>query len=123
VRLTTDGGRDLLLDLPAATVLKDGDGLVLESGGWVVVRAAEEKLAEITCVSSEQLIRVAWHIGNRHLATQVFENRLLVRNDHVVADMARRLGARVRIVDAPFDPEGGAYGNYRSHGTHGSHHG
>ncbi len=111
VRLTTDGGRDFLLDLPEATVMRDGDGIALEGGEWVVLRAAEETLDEITCALPQDLARIAWHLGNRHLPTEIFQDRLLIRNDHVIVDMARRLGARVRIIEAPFDPEGGAYGD------------
>lgn len=111
LRLTTDGGRDFLLDLPEATLMRDGDGIALEGGEWVVLRAAEETLAEITCGIPQNLVRIAWHLGNRHIPTEILQDRLLIRNDHVIVDMARRLGARVRIVEAPFDPEGGAYGD------------
>ncbi len=111
LRLTTDGGRDFLLDLPEATVMRDGDGIVLEGGEWVVLRAAKETLAEITCAIPQDLVRIAWHLGNRHIPTEIFQDRLLIRDDHVIVDMARRLDARVRIIEAPFDPEGGAYGD------------
>ncbi len=109
LRLTTDGGRDFLLDLPEATVMRDGDGIALEGGEWVVLRAAEETLAEISCALPQDLARIAWHLGNRHILTEILQDRLLIRNDHVIVDMARRLGARVHIIEAPFDPEGGAY--------------
>ncbi len=110
LRLTTDGGRDFLLDLPEATVMRDGDGIALEGGEWVVLRAAAETLAEITCALPKDLVRIAWHLGNRHVPTEILQDRLLIRNDHVIVGMVRRLGARVRIIEAPFDPEGGAYG-------------
>ena len=70
-RLRTDGGGGVLLDLREATLMRDGDGILLESGGWLLVRAATETLAEITCDDPERLAKIAWHLGNRHLPTQI----------------------------------------------------
>ena len=109
LRLRTDGGREFLLDLPQAVMLRDGDGLALEGGEWITIHAANERLAEITCVDRQLLPRIAWHLGNRHVPTVVEEDRLLIQNDSVIIDMVRRLGALVRFVEAPFYPEGGAY--------------
>lgn len=109
VRLRTDGGREFLLDLPEAVMLRDGDGLALEGGEWITIRAANESLAEITCLHRHLLPRIAWHLGNRHVPTAVEEDRLLIQNDSVIVDMVRRLGALVRFVESPFYPEGGAY--------------
>ena len=103
------GGLAFLLDLPRAATLKDGDGLLLEDGRVIAVRAAAEPLLEITCRDSEHLTRLAWHLGNRHLPTQISGSSLLILEDHVIAEMARGLGAVVRPVEAPFEPEGGAY--------------
>jgi urease accessory protein len=116
VMLACASGRRVLLDLAEATVLRDGDGLETPDG-VILVRAADETLDEITCASAPELMRLAWHLGNRHLATEIHGDRLLIRHDHVIADMAERLGGRVRPVRAPFNPEGGAYG-----GDHGHHH-
>lgn len=111
LRLAADGGTDVLLDLPDAVVLNDGDGLVLEGGGWVAVRAAPEDLLEVTAASPAALVRLAWHIGNRHVPADLGADRILIRDDHVLADMLRGLGAVVRPVCAPFRPETGAYGH------------
>jgi urease accessory protein len=109
IKLSSDDGGAFLLDLPEATVLEEGDGLALEDGGWLAVRAAPEPLLEVTAHGPEQLTRLAWHIGNRHLQAQIERDRILVREDHVIADMLIGLGAHVHRVMAPFSPEGGAY--------------
>jgi urease accessory protein len=109
VRLKNDEGGEFLLDLPRASVLEDGDGLALSDGGWLAVRAALEPLMEVTARGPEQLARLAWHIGNRHLQAQIERDRILIREDAVIADMLEGLGAKVQRVKAPFSPEGGAY--------------
>ncbi|WP_198368551.1 urease accessory protein UreE [Roseomonas rosulenta] len=119
---TGQGGLAFLLDLPEATVLRDGDGLALATGGYVRVRAAPEPLVEITASTREHLARLAWHLGNRHLPTQIEGERLLIRDDHVIVHMLEGLGATLRKVDAPFDPEGGAYGEHNRHPGHHHHH-
>jgi urease accessory protein len=117
------GGLDFLLDLPRAEALADGDGLILEDGRVVVVRGAPEALLEITCDDPFLLLRVAWHLGNRHLPTELLPGALRIRDDHVIADMVRGLGATVQPVRAAFQPEGGAYGHGRVHGhDHGHSH-
>lgn len=110
IAMTGQGGLAFLLDLPRAASLKEGDGLVLEDGRLVAVGAAPEPLLEITCRDPEHLTRLAWHLGNRHLPTQISGAALLILDDHVIAEMARGLGADVRPVEAAFEPEGGAYG-------------
>jgi urease accessory protein len=102
-------GVAFLLDLPAATGLRGGDALVLEDGSLIEVVAAPEPLLEIGCTDPKHLARLAWHLGNRHLATQVLARALRVRRDHVIADMVVRLGADVVEIEAPFEPEAGAY--------------
>jgi urease accessory protein len=109
VRLTTDAGDDLLLDLPDAVALADGDGLRLEGGGWIAVIAAPESLMAVVSDSPGHLNRLAWHIGNRHLQAELFQDRIHLRVDHVIAEMLRGLGAEILEVRAPFQPEGGAY--------------
>ncbi|HZT48857.1 MAG TPA: urease accessory protein UreE [Hyphomicrobiaceae bacterium] len=110
IALTGAGGLAFLLDLAKAPVLRAGDGLRLEDGRIVAVEAAPERLLEITCASAVELARLAWHLGNRHLATEIGAGAIHIRDDHVIADMVRRLGAEVRPVERPFNPEGGAYG-------------
>lgn len=112
------GGIQFLLDLPRATLLRDGDGLLLEDGRVIRVYAAAEPLLEVQAVSMAALVRLAWHLGNRHLPTQLLGDRLRIRPDHVIAAMLEQLGGRVSKVEAPFDPEGGAYSSH--HGDEGS---
>ncbi len=119
---TGQGGLAFLLDLPEATVLHDGDGLALATGGFVRVKAAPEPLVEITAKDHEHFARLAWHLGNRHLPTQIAGDRLLIRDDHVIVHMLEGLGATLRKVSAPFDPEGGAYGEHNYHQGHHHHH-
>ena len=122
-RITLQGaaGTRFLLDLPEPRLLMHGEGLQLEDGRIVAVEAAAESLVEITCANETELMRVAWHLGNRHLATQIMGDRLRIREDHVIIDMVERLGARVERIKAPFQPEGGAYGHGAVHG-HDHHH-
>jgi urease accessory protein len=121
VVLTCMSGRRVLLDLPEARVLRHGDGLVVAGGAIVRVEAAPERLLEVTAADAHALARLAWHLGNRHLPTQFLAGALRIRDDHVIADMLLRLGAHVVPVEAPFDPEGGAYGHGAVHG-HGHGH-
>jgi urease accessory protein len=107
--LTGLSGARYLLDLAEAAHLRDGDGLELAAGGVVQVVAKPEPLLEVRAEGAEALLRLTWHIGNRHLAAQVFADRLLIRRDHVIAHMLEHQGAAVREVEAVFDPEGGAY--------------
>jgi urease accessory protein len=107
--LTAERGTILLLDLPQATALRDGDGLVLDDGAVVGVIGKPEPLHEIAAASACELTRLAWHLGNRHAEVQVVGDRLRIRRDHVLAQMLERLGARVAEVEAAFDPESGAY--------------
>ncbi|MDB5970294.1 MAG: UreE urease accessory protein [Hydrocarboniphaga sp.] len=118
-RYVAQKGTEFLLDLARATVLNHGDGLKLEDGTIVKVEAAEEALTEIRASSTRELIRLAWHIGNRHLPAQLDADRILIREDHVITDMLRRLGAEVRQISAPFTPESGAYANAHAHEQHG----
>jgi urease accessory protein len=107
--MTGTRGLEFLLDLESAVALRGGDALVLDDGRLVEVVAAPEPLAEIRCNDPQHLVRVAWHLGNRHLPTQIMGKGLRIRRDHVIAAMVTGLGARVIEIEAPFDPEGGAY--------------
>jgi urease accessory protein len=112
-RLVTAGGRAFLLDLPETVSLAPGSAIALDDGSLVAVEAAAEPLLE---VRGEALARLAWHIGNRHTPCQIEADRLLIREDHVLAAMLRGLGAEVAPLTAPFLPEGGAYGHGRTLG-------
>jgi urease accessory protein len=114
--MTGTRGLEFLLDLESATVLRGGDALVLDDGRLIEVVAAPEPLAEIRGADPLHLVRVAWHLGNRHLPTQITAKGLRIRRDHVIEAMVKGLGARVIEIEAPFDPEGGAYaGGGHSH--------
>ena len=116
VTLAGERGTMFLLDLPQARALRDGDGLVLEDGAIVRVAGKPEPLTEIAAASSAELARLAWHIGNRHTDMQVVGERLRIRRDHVLEDMLRGLGAELTPIEAPFDPEPGAYHHHREAG-------
>jgi urease accessory protein len=107
--MTGTRGLEFLLDLENAVALRGGDALVLDDGRLIEVVAAPEPLAEIRCEDPQHLLRVSWHLGNRHLPTQITERGLRIRRDHVIEAMVQGLGARVIEIEAPFDPEGGAY--------------
>jgi len=107
--MTGTRGLEFLLDLETAVALRGGDALVLEDGRLIEVVAAPEPLVEIKGADPHHLIRVAWHLGNRHLPTQIMPKGLRIRRDHVIEAMVKGLGARIVEIEAPFDPEGGAY--------------
>jgi urease accessory protein len=107
--MTGTRGLEFLLDLENALALRGGDALVLEDGRLIEVVAAPEPLIEIRGSDPHHLVRVAWHLGNRHLPTQIMAKGLRIRRDHVIEAMVKGLGARVIEIEAPFDPEGGAY--------------
>ena len=107
--MTGTRGLEFLLDLENAVALRGGDALVLEDGRLIEVVAAPEPLVEIRGVDPHHLVRVAWHLGNRHLPTQIMAKGLRIRRDHVIEAMVKGLGARMIEIEAPFDPEGGAY--------------
>jgi urease accessory protein len=115
-RLVAASGRAVMVDLPETVSLDEGDALEADGGALIEIVAAPEPLLRVT----GDLPRLAWHIGNRHTPCQVAGDHLLIRDDHVLADMLARLGAEVTPVTAPFVPEGGAYGHGRTHGhSHG----
>lgn len=122
--MTGTQGFEFLLDLPEAVALRGGDALVLEDGRMIEVVAAAEPLVEIRSPDPGHLVRVAWHLGNRHLPTQIMGKSLRIRRDHVIEEMVKGLGAKVVEIEAPFDPEGGAYAAAaeHAHGDHGHHH-
>lgn len=115
IAMTANKGTTFLLDLPSPAELRGGDALLLEDGRLVEVVAAPEALLEIRCSDARHLARIAWHIGNRHVPMQVLSDALRIRRDHVLADLARQLGADVVEIEAPFTPEGGAYQSAHAH--------
>jgi urease accessory protein len=117
-RLETAQGETFLVHLAQTTHVDHGDAFVLEDGRKVEVIAAEEPLIEVT---GGHLAFAAWHIGNRHTPCQIEDNRLLIRQDHVLAGMLQQLGLALRAVCEPFAPVGGAYGHGRTLGHHHGH--
>ncbi|MBG0811340.1 urease accessory protein UreE [Methylosinus sp. H3A] len=118
--LTSDQGEPFLLDLAEAARLADGDGLALEDGSVIRVVAKQESVLEIRA-GTAGLARLAYHLGNRHLAIQIFADRLVIREDAVIAAMVDGLGGVATRRELPFDPEGGAYDGHATHG-HNHHH-
>ncbi len=116
-RIRLDCGLDeaVLLDLERATAMRHGDGLKLESGGWISVQAAEEELVEIRADTMLALQKIAWHLGNRHCPAEIHTDRIFIRGDHVLEHMLTGLGASLTKISRPFDPEGGAYAGEHEH--------
>jgi urease accessory protein len=121
--MTGTRGLEFLLDLENAVALRGGDALMLEDGQLIEVVAAAEPLLEIRGADPLHLVRVAWHLGNRHLPTQIMPKGLRIRRDHVTEAMVKGLGARIIEIEAPFDPEGGAYAASQAPDTHAHGHG
>jgi urease accessory protein len=113
--LKADGGLDVLLDLDKATVLADGDAVKLEDGSLVQIKAAPQSLLEIRAENPLRLMRVAWHIGNRHTPAEITADAIYIENDHVLAEMVRGQGCAMTTVERPFQPERGAYDHAHGH--------
>jgi urease accessory protein len=125
-RIVLKGERvgEFLLDLDEAVAMRDGDGIVLDDGKMVLVAGEPETLIELTARKPLTLVRLAWHLGNRHTDMQIIGDRLRIRRDHVLEEMALGLGARLERVDAPFDPETVAQDHDHNHDhNHGRDHG
>ena len=119
--LKADGGLDVLLDLDKATALGDGDAVKLEDGRLVLVKAAAQSLLEIRAENPLRLMRVAWHIGNRHTPAEITADAIYIENDHVLAEMVRGQGCAMSSVMRPFQPERGAYDHDHANCDHPSH--
>jgi urease accessory protein len=120
--MTCVRGLEFLLDLPEAIMLRSGDAIMLDDGRLIEVLGKPEPLAEIRCGSARELANVSWHLGNRHLPVQIFETKIRIRRDHVIEDMVRGLGAKIALIEAAFDPEGGAYAQAEHTHDHGHDH-
>lgn len=116
IALKSDAGLAFLLDLPKVVELREGQALVLDDGQTIRVIAAPEALMQAHCDDPLHLTRTAWHVGNRHLPAEIHKDHLVLRWDHVIADMLSNLGCEVTRCKAPFNPESGAYGQGRTHG-------
>ena len=116
LRAKAQNGEEVALILPRGRVLRGGDRVTATDGREVEIVAAPEKLLHI---ESGELARVAYHLGNRHVPLQVGPGFLRIAEDHVLEELARKLGARVSHVEAPFEPEAGAYGHQHDEMGHG----
>jgi urease accessory protein len=121
-------GTRLTFELAEPVALRAGDLLELDDGNLVEVVAEPEPLIEARAKDLTALARLAWHLGDRHVPVQLFANRLRVRRDPAIEVLLARLGAKLVAIEAPFDPEGGAYvapahgHHHHGHGDHDHHH-
>ena len=109
IMMTSDNGLEFLLNLPKAERLNHGDGLLLDNGHVIEVLARPEALLEVRARDALALLTLAWHLGNRHQPTEIYEDYLRIRDDAVIADMLEGLGASLTKTTAPFSPVSGAY--------------
>lgn len=117
-------GEEVTLALPRGEILRGGDLLVAVDGRIVEIVAQPEQVLHVECDTPEALARAAYHLGNRHVAVQVGKGWLRLAADHVLEHMLQGLGARTRLIEAPFEPEAGAYaGGHAHHGEHAHSHG
>jgi urease accessory protein len=118
--MTGERGAKFLLDLPEVTTLHDGDGLLLDDGAVIAVVARPERLVEIAAHGAAEqtavMARLAWHLGNRHTEIEIVGGKLRMRRDHVLEEMLIGLGGVLTPIEAPFEPERGAYGHGRGEG-------
>ncbi|MDH3664267.1 MAG: urease accessory protein UreE [Alphaproteobacteria bacterium] len=111
LRLTTEAGESVLLDLTKPQPLDDGDGLAIENNeGWIRIKAAPEDVLEFKAKDLAHTVRLAWNLGNRHLPIQVLDDgRLRMRYDHVIEEMLTGLGVTPTREKSPFVPESNAF--------------
>ena len=114
-QMISDNGTEFLLELETATLLRENDVLHLSDGTLIRVVAKPEALYAVSAQNNEHLLHLAWHVGNRHLPTQIRADHFLIRRDPVIRNMLEELGATVKDVTAGFNPVGGAYGTAHQH--------
>ena len=112
-KLVSDNNFGFLVNLSETVSLKKNEGFLLDNGSIILIKSAEEELLEIT---SNNLMKIIWHIGNRHIPCQIENERLLIQVDKVIENLIIKLGGHVKKVKEEFNPEGGAYGLGRTHG-------
>ena len=116
LRTRLESGEDAWLVLARGEILRGGDLLLATDGRVVEVLAEPERLLHVECDEPQALARAAYHLGNRHVPVQVGDGYLRLGFDHVLEQMLVGLGVRVSVIDAPFEPEAGAYAGH----THGA---
>jgi urease accessory protein len=122
-RATLASGEEVAIELPRGQVLRGGDWVITTDGRAIEVVAQAERVLHIECDDAQALARAAYHLGNRHVPMQVGDGWLRIADDHVLARMLDLLGAKVSVMEAPFEPEAGAYGAHAHHHDHESTHG
>ena len=120
-RATLASGEEVAIELPRGQVLRGGDWVISTDGRAIEVVAQAERVLHVECDSAQALARAAYHLGNRHVPVQVGEGWLRIADDHVLARMLDVLGARVSVMEAPFEPEAGAYGAHHRHDNESGH--
>ncbi|WP_448954589.1 urease accessory protein UreE [Labrys neptuniae] len=118
----TVGGLDIELDLAQAQALAHGDAYRLEDGRLIEIVAEAEPLLEVKGRDPLHLMHLVWHLGNRHLETEIGAKWLRIRQAPGIAEVLKELGARVTPIEGPFQPEGGAHHHDDAHGHHHGHH-
>jgi len=121
LRTTLDDGEEVALMLPRGTVLRGGDWLVATDGRVIEVVAQPERVLHVLCASPSELVRAAYHLGNRHVPVQVGPGWLRIGADHVLEEMLRGLRARVTALEVAFEPEAGAYTPHHRHDNESGH--
>jgi urease accessory protein len=111
-----DNGEEAALVVERGRLLRGGDRVPLDDGRYVLIVAADESLLEASSADPLLIARAAYHLGNRHVAVQFVNDGLRFLADHVLGEMVAGLGLSVTALDAPFEPEGGAYGHH-AHGS------
>lgn len=116
-------GEEAVLKTERGAILRGGECLKAEDGRVVRIAAAPEKVMHVTCADQFELTRAAYHLGNRHVAVEIGEGYLRIAADHVLRDMLLGLGAQIDELEAPFEPESGAYGGGHGHHNEAGHSG
>lgn len=116
-KTTLENGTDIGIILPQGTVLNDGDLLSNKQGQYVLIKAAQEHVLQVYADTPLNLMRAAYHLGNRHVALEIQPNHLQMEYDPVLEAMLDRIqGVSTAQAQAPFSPETGAYGGGHKHG-------
>jgi len=121
LRTRLASGEEAVLKTERGAILRGGECLRAEDGRVVRVSAAPEKVMHVTCADQFELTRAAYHLGNRHVPVEIGDAFLRIAADHVLYDMLLGLGAKVEELDAPFEPESGAYGGGHAHHDEAAH--
>jgi urease accessory protein len=113
---------EVALKLPRGATLRGGDLLLASDGRVIEVIAAAERVVHVECATACALARVAYHLGNRHVPLQIGDGFLRLGENHVLEEMLRSLGAKLTMIEAPFEPEAGAYSSAPSHDDQSENH-